>query len=158
MGTYARDTKVPAERSRGEIEKILARYGADQFGYGIRSAEAMIGFRLHDRQVQFHLPLPTPNDEEFQLDHRKNERSEGQRIRLCEQSTRQRWRALALAIKAKLEEVESGISSFETVFLSYLVVPGSGGKTVAQTVLPELEQALKSGNPANLSLGWEKNR
>lgn len=33
MTRYAANTSVPADRSRGEIERILARYGADSFAY-----------------------------------------------------------------------------------------------------------------------------
>ena len=33
-GRYATDTRVSVERSKAEIEAILARYGADQFMYG----------------------------------------------------------------------------------------------------------------------------
>jgi hypothetical protein len=41
-------------------------------------------------------------------------------------------------VKAKFEAVESGISAFEEEFLANVVVPG--GKTVGQTVIPQLGQ------------------
>ena len=41
---------------------------------------------------------------------------------------RQRWRALNLAIKAKLEAVESGIVTFDQEFLAHIV--GPSGQTV----------------------------
>jgi hypothetical protein len=47
--------------------------------------------------------------------------------------------ALALAIKAKLEAVESGIATFEEEFLAYVVLPD--GQSVGQHVLPNIEQA-----------------
>jgi hypothetical protein len=39
---YAWGTDVPAERSRGEIESTLQRFGADQFGYGVKPDSAVI--------------------------------------------------------------------------------------------------------------------
>src|SRR5262245_44396717 len=60
-----------------------------------------------------------------------------------EQACRQRWRALALAIKAKLEAVESGIATFEEEFLAYVVMPD--GQTVGQHVLPNVERAYSTG-------------
>lgn len=34
MSRYAENTSVSSDRSRAEIEQILARYGAEQFMYG----------------------------------------------------------------------------------------------------------------------------
>ena len=61
-----------------------------------------------------------------------------------EQATRQRWRALALSIKAKLESVESGIEQFEEAFMAQIVLPN--GKTVGEWVAPQIEASYKSGN------------
>jgi hypothetical protein len=66
-----------------------------------------------------------------------------------EQAERQRWRALALVIKAKLEAVESGITEFEREFMAHIVLPGGG--TVGDWMLPQIEQAYSSGQmPAML--------
>lgn len=59
-----------------------------------------------------------------------------------EQGCRQRWRALALVIKAKLEAVESGITTFEEEFLAHIVMPD--GMTVGNHVRPTI-QAWYSG-------------
>jgi len=32
---YAEGTEVPIDRSKAEIERVLAKYGADEFVYGI---------------------------------------------------------------------------------------------------------------------------
>ena len=53
-----------------------------------------------------------------------------------EQACRQRWRALSLCIKAKLEACESGITTFEEEFLAQLVLPG--GVTVAEKIMPSI--------------------
>ena len=56
-----------------------------------------------------------------------------------QQACRQRWRALALVIKAKLEAVETGIATFEQEFLAYIVLPN--GQSVGDTAIPAIEAA-----------------
>lgn len=68
-----------------------------------------------------------------------------------EKAVRQRWRALALLVKALLESVESDIVTFEQAFLPYTVVPGTG-MTVAEHIGPALETAIEAGTPARLQL------
>lgn len=131
--TYAADTDVPVERSRAEIEKVLARFGADQFGYASGSAHATVGFRVRGRVLRFDLPLPSGA-----------QRTEKQHA----QAVRSAWRALVLSIKAKLTAVESGITSFEQEFMPYTVLPD--GKTAAQHALPMIEQAYAGGKVAGL--------
>ncbi len=60
-----------------------------------------------------------------------------------EQAGRQRWRALALVIKAKLEAVESGVETFEDAFLSHIVLPGGG--TIGRWLKPQLQEAYVGG-------------
>lgn len=66
-GRYATDTRVSVERSKAEIEAILARYGADQFMYGWEASRAVIGFRYSGKMVRFILALPTPESDAFIL-------------------------------------------------------------------------------------------
>ncbi len=58
MAKYAATTSVSPERSRGEIERILTRYGATQFAYGWGSNNAMIGFQYQNRLIRFVMRLP----------------------------------------------------------------------------------------------------
>ncbi|MBI2798928.1 MAG: hypothetical protein HYX63_01375 [Gammaproteobacteria bacterium] len=60
-----------------------------------------------------------------------------------QQAVRQRWRALNLVIKAKLEAVESGISVFEEEFLAHIVMPNN--QRVGQWMLPQIAAAYSSG-------------
>lgn len=70
---------------------------------------------------------------------------------LWEQACRQRWRALALAIKAKLEAIASGISEFEDEFGMWMVLPD--GSTVRDHVKPAVAVAYDTGTvPALLAL------
>ena len=51
---------------------------------------------------------------------------------------RERWRALLLCIKAKLEAVASDIESFEMAFLAHIVLPD--GRTVGESVETPLQE------------------
>lgn len=72
--------------------------------------------------------------------------------RRLEQAERQRWRALLLVLKAKLEAVESGIAIFESEFLANIVIDRAG-HTVGD-VLPEQIATIYAGGMAGrLMLG-----
>jgi len=139
MSRYAENTTVGSDRSRSEIEATLRRYGADQFAYMTSRTEARIGFVAHGRQVQFRLQMPDPADREFTLTPTGRDRSPTRAEAAWEQATRQRWRALALVIKAKLEAVEAGITVFEDEFLAHIMLPG--GRSVGETIRDQLDDA-----------------
>jgi len=149
MTRYAAKTSVSAERSRGEIEVTLRRYGADGFAYAAQDGKAMIGFRINKRQVRFMLPLP--DEMLFAYDGRKHERTESERREHWNQGCRSAWRALNLSVKAKLEAVASGIVTFEEEFMAQLVLPG--GKTIAEAHLPAYRDAIESGKKLPPLLG-----
>ena len=145
---FAEHTTVPADRSRAELERTLARYGADQFGYfweeqGGRQS-IVVGFRMRHRMIRFRLAMPSRDDPQFTTVsggyHRRAAHVAEQR---WEQATRQRWRALLLVVKAKLEAVEAGISTFEDEFLSATLLPD--GSTVGDWARPQLEAAYTRG-------------
>lgn len=153
MSRYASATTVSTEKSRAEIERILRRYGADAFSYGWedspQGARAVIMFRARGRNIRFDLPLPSKSEKRFwQTPSGRKTRRPEDAEREWEQGCRQRWRALALAVKAKLEVVESGIQSFEEEFMPYILLPD--GRTVARHVLPAIERAYATGQMQRL--------
>ena len=136
MARFAENTTVSVEKSRCEIESILDRYGAESFVYATGPLGAMIQFDAKGRRVKFILPLPDRNDKVFGHKGIRNKpTSVEERYALWEQACRSRWRSLALAIKAKLETVECGISEFEQEFLAHIINPATG-RTVGEEVLP----------------------
>jgi hypothetical protein len=150
---FAAQTNVDSDRSKMEIEKTLRRYGADSFVSGWGEGQVIIGFQMKDRKVRFNLPMP-------ERDHYKA--TEGGRKRWSDsaveeawqQGIRQRWRALALVVKAKLEAVESGITTFEEEFLAHIVLPG--GRTVWENTRSSIKIAYESGKVPGLLLGFHK--
>lgn len=154
--SFAENTRVPVEKSRAEIEGLLKRYGADQFASGWSDTCARIMFRAKQRHVRFVLPFPSKDDRA--ITHKKDrsgyllKRTESQIQDAYDQEMRRRWRALALVVKAKLEAVETGITTFEEEFMAHIVMPD--GKTVAEHALPMIATAYQSGQMQNLLPGW----
>lgn len=148
---YAQDTSVSVEKSRAEVERTLQRYGATKFMYGCDTAKAVICFEAKGKMVKFELPLPDRNDPKFRVTpHRRHRRTDEETYLAWEQACRTRWRALALCVKAKLEAVASGITSFESEFLAHFVMPN--GQTLGEVAIPQLEEATKAGRMPQLLL------
>jgi len=152
MARYAADTAVSQDRSITEIRATLRRYGADGFMFGEEGTRGMVGFRMAGRQVRIVVPLPDPEDDEFTHTETGRLRTASSAAGAYEQAVKQRWRALALVVKAKLEAVESGIATFDSEWLAYLVMPD--GLTVGDHALPAVALAYESGKmPVRLLTG-----
>ena len=134
---FAEGTAVSVARSRDELEQLLVRYGATRFGTGWDRENAVILCEANGRQLRFVLPIPDPNHRMFEA------KSEAQRALSAKAEERRRWRALVLVMKAKLEAVASGISTFESEFLANIVVPGGG--TIGEWAIPQLADAYSRG-------------
>lgn len=144
MAKFAEKTSVSSEKSRSEIERILSRYGADGFMYGWEADRAIVAFRMNSRHVKFVLPMPDRTSREFTHTPGKNmRRSETAAATAFEQAVCQRWRALALVIKAKLEAVETGITVFDDEFMAHIALPD--GQTVGDFMRPQIELAYENG-------------
>ena len=128
---YAAETRVPVSQSRAEIERLLERHKARQYGTAVDydKLSARVQFNLHNRIIRFVIALPDPKRFRVQAKY--------------EQADRQRWRALLLVIKAKLEAVENSIATFEEEFLAHIVMPND--HTVAELVTPFIAAAYKHG-------------
>jgi len=150
---YAQSTNVSSEKSRAEIEKTLMRYGADSFMYGWEGESAVIGFRMEGRMIRFIMTLPPKDAREFTHTPAQHQRRNADaQLKAWEQAVRQRWRALALVVKAKLEAVESGITTFEEEFMAHILLPN--GETAGQFMIPQIEAAYESGTiPKLLQIG-----
>src|SRR5689334_11205038 len=135
MARYAERTEVTTDRSKAEIERTLARYGAQGFAYGWEGNITMVTFKMQRRRVQFKLQMPPRS--EFEQTPSGNWRTSAATIDAAwEQAQRQRWRALLLVIKAKLEAIEAGITDFESEFLAATLLPGAQGKTIGEWIHP----------------------
>lgn len=169
MSRYAEGTSVPMERSRQEAEKTLMRYGAKGFAYAweqrlepyphpkdcreckgtrlrpgtnsrcwmfpgsapnvIDREVVVIQFLMKERNVRLEVPMP----HETELGSKSK----------ADAAVRQRWRALVLVLKAKLEAVASGISTLESEFLANIVM--QNGQTIGAAMLHRLPDVVSSG-------------
>jgi hypothetical protein len=128
---YAERTRVPVGQSREEIRAMLVKHDAGKIMFGESADQVVIGFEMAGRVLRFTVKMP-PAKQTLQ--------------------TRRVWRALLLAIKAKLKAVESGIETFDEAFLAHVVVPGTMW-TVGDDVIPRIEQLGESRGLPELP-GW----
>ncbi len=152
MSIYAKNTTVSSERTRNEIESTLRRYGATKFAYMSEETRALVAFEYKSRHVKMVLPLPSQmNEKYFKTPTGRTCKDTNAVYEKWEQDCRSAWRALALIVKAKLEAVESGVSTFDGEFLAYIVMPN--GKTFGETALPQLEMMTEKGTMPKLTFG-----
>lgn len=150
MGTYAASTDVTSDKSRAEIERTLTRYGATHFGYMSEPGRALVAFQKDGRQVRFVIPLPDRASRDFTLTPTGRQASPDAASRAYEQAIGQKWRALALVVKAKLEAVESGIAEFDQEFYGYVVLPS--GRTVYEETSEQVATMIANRVPGRLML------
>ncbi len=118
---YAERTKVPVSRSRDEVDRVLEKAGASAVAIMRDGNSASVAFRLDGRNYVMRLPYPdNPSDQEI----------------------RQRWRALVLVTKAKMEAVEAGITTPDAEFLAYAMLPS--GQTLGEHLHDHPEQLTTS--------------
>jgi hypothetical protein len=135
---FAEGTAVDVTKSRMEVEQLLAKHGAAQVLIGSDSVtrQGFVGFTLEGRQYRMLVPA---------RDAKKGHE---------QQVDRERWRALVLILKAKLEVVASEMVTVEQEFLAYMVLPN--GKTVGVEVAPMLSAAYDGGSMPNLLPEWRE--
>ncbi len=134
--SYANKTSVPVVRSQEEIRKTLERYKATGFVFGENNGMALCGFEMNNRRIKFIIEIPIYGKAKTKKNYLMGDAE-------CAQVIRTRWRCLLLAIKAKFECVESGISTFEEEFLAHIVVPD--GSTIGQKILPQIAESYHTG-------------
>ena len=152
MPRYAQDTSVSVDKSKAELERTILRYGADGFqaGWNRKQGKAMVAFEFDGRHVRFLIEVPDQADDRFMLTAAGRTRSNAQAIKAWEQEQRQRWRALNLVVKAKMEAIECEIETFEEAFLAHIVLPD--GSTVADKLIPRIIAAIDANKMPQLLL------
>jgi hypothetical protein len=150
---YAQGTSVTPEATQQEIARAVRRYGASGFVVGWEANHAAVRFRFGTRTARFDLVLPAADDAQFRTSHNGTRRRSAAQVQEAhEAEVRRLWRTLLLVIKAKLEVVALGITSFEEEFLANLEL--ADGSTVGARVIAEVDRALQAGYvpPALLAL------
>jgi len=156
MSRYATGTSVSVDRSKAEIERTLARYGADDIvsGQSRQSRQAFVQFAYRRLHVEVRITLPDPDDKAFRKSPTgKRSRDERQAFAAWEKACRQQWRVLLLLLKAQLEAVENGVYEPWEAFLPWLMLPT--GKTVRGAIAPRLDELLDGTVPPKLLMFTE---
>ena len=144
MTKYATGTGVPIERTRGEIEKVLTRFGASAFGYGWEGERHVITFVYKQMQMRFVMQTPKRNERRFtETPKGAYSRTDAAAGKAWQMGCRENWRALLAVIRAKLVAIECGITTFEEEFLAKIVLPSN--LTVFEQVLPLVEESYRTG-------------
>lgn len=129
--SYAENTSVPVDRSQGEIRRILEKYKASGFAFGEQGPLSVVMFEMAGRRIKFIIPMPEkPRQSARLVDFSR-----------FDQKCRTKWRCLVLVIKAKLEAVESGITTLEEEFLAHIVLPN--GRTAGEMMIPQIEKSYQ---------------
>lgn len=130
---YANSTKVPVERTKADIEKLVKKYGAKGFAIGWHNNRAQISFAAHDRHIRFTILVPE-----------------------AAQPERSRWRTLLLLVKAKLEAVDAKVVTFEEAFVGDIVMPDTG-RTVWEMTREQISLGY-AGRPTQFLIGVDHGR
>jgi hypothetical protein len=146
--SYAENTTVPVSKTRGEIEALVEKHGATEFSSGWMGSVAGLQFQIKGRRVRFQLGTA---DHEWAKDrimkakrsryYYRNSIPDAEAAKVADAENRRRWRCLLLAIKAKLEVVETGIATFDEEFLAHIVV-GDGQQTVYDFITQQVANGL----------------
>lgn len=149
---YAQDTTVSVAKTRAELEDLLSRHGATSTAVFQSTDNAAIAFEMHGRRILFRLRLPDANAREFTHAtygaRGEQKRTADDARKAHEKACRRLWRALLLAVKAKLVSVDDGVESFEEAFMAHVVMPD--GRTVAEHTAPRIQQAYDTGEVPKL--------
>jgi len=146
---FAETTSVPVERTRAQLDALLAKHGASERATYVddKTGLAAVQCRLQERMIRFEVRVP----QDIEVPHRRRGKSREQwrRERLA-QLERQSWRRLLLLVTAKLEAIADGITTVEREFLADILLPD--GRPVHLLVADSLEESYRTGKTPRLLL------
>lgn len=141
MGYYANGTTVNPEKSQEEIKRTLRKYGAERFGVMEEREKAHVMFEYSGLLIQLTIEMPSKNSF-LTTENGRSRKSSSIEVKY-DQAVKQRWRALLLAIKAKLEAIECGISTIEKEFMAFVMMPD--GRSLSDHIVPRLYEIVNTG-------------
>jgi hypothetical protein len=131
---FASATEVAISKSKAAIEALLVRHGARDFASGWNATHDTLQFTMKNQTIRF--VLPRVNEKDYRVSPAGRTRRPQALTKAIEQANKQRWRALLLVLRAKIEAVEAGIAIFEQEFLAFVVQPN--GMTIGDVLVPML--------------------
>jgi hypothetical protein len=146
MSYFAENTSVPVDRSKAELDRLLAKHGATQQGTMSDNEKglAYVVFRMAGRNIRLNIHLPKVGDFAKNPNPRSlKPRSQEQQHRAWEQACRERWRSIVLLVKAKLEAIRIGHTTVEREFLSDILLANSC--SVYEQIQGDVERSYLTG-------------
>ena len=148
---YAQRTQVSPTRSRAEIETTLKRYGATAFAFGDSGLVEVVLFELHKRRIRLTVTMPEITSFRYTPTHQLRD-AQGQR-KAWEQARRQKWRVLALWVKATCEAIAEKALDINDAWMGQTVLPS--GVTVREWLEPQLDEIYETGRLPSLLPGLD---
>jgi hypothetical protein len=167
---FAAKTEVSVEKTKTELERLLVKHGAAQYGTAHDDANgfAVVYFALEGRHIRLQVPIPKLDAwPDPKLDARQQPRGKkapqrwsrwGEATRAgwvrqqWGQVCRTRWRCMLLIVKAKLELIGMQLSTVDREFLADITLPD--GRSVYEWLKPGIEKAYLGGTmPRMLGVG-----
>src|SRR5437660_4016317 len=139
-------TRVEVHRSRYELERVLQKHGAHDVLFVEADANAAIQFAMRGHYVQLALPLPDPENTLFTHTPSGRARATAAQERAYDQALREHWRSLVVAVRGKLQSVESGITTFEHEFERFFVPQFEDEKKKRKRKAPKAVNWLLGGS------------
>jgi hypothetical protein len=103
-----------------DLEKLLVSHGVTVFGYERLDDLAVVRFRFIDRKLRLVVKMPDWNSDEYKLTPtRRGIRSATARQQAYWADVAKTWKAMRNLIAAKLEGIETGITTFEAEFTQF---------------------------------------
>lgn len=139
-------TDVPVVRSRGELEKLLVRYGCSRFQVtqDFDARQAAVTFTVPDSLAKGAPPIPVRlvldarqvydalfgRPTRWDYEQRKSVYNpKGYDERMLAQAERVAWRQLILWVDAALSAASAGVQRISEAFFAHTLVQGSDGAT-----------------------------
>lgn len=140
MSTYAENTTVSVEKTKLDLDRLLAAHGAKSRAMGTDddAGAAWVLFELSGLKVKLAIPLPKISERAFTHKPPRSRWSSSQRCsdektrKRWEQACRSRWRCILLLVKAKLEAIKLGNTTVEREFLPDLMT--ASGSTLLEAL------------------------
>lgn len=136
---YAEKTKVPVEKTRMEIERLLRSKGVHETATAWTRKLGIVGFQHAGRVFRFEMPMPQFEGFATFPGRKWKTRTEQQQREAWEQACREAWRQILLIIKARIVAIETGAETWEVAFLAYTV--GPNGEVIGPRIVAELAKA-----------------
>ena len=149
-GKFAKNTTVPEEQTRVEIEQVLTKYGATGYGAIHEGGRWRLLFKIQGHMLQ--MDFVTPKDDYSRKDAIGRIKPQAQQKAAWEQEKRSFWRAIYNVIKFKLEAIAIGYSTIEREFLADILLPD--GSKIWDWLHPQLDIVYKTGKMPPMLPRW----